>query len=65
MESPGPKPANNVRASAYQGALRDKTKFVVYGEEVIEKKVAVSGASGRIYLPLGWLGKSVKIIRMD
>ena len=41
-----------------------KTKFEVYGEEMIEKTVALSGKSGRIYVPLDWLGKNVKVIRV-
>lgn len=41
-----------------------KTKFEVYGEEMIEKTVALSGKSGRIYVPLEWLGKNVKVIRV-
>ncbi|MCJ2520482.1 MAG: DUF2080 family transposase-associated protein [Candidatus Thermoplasmatota archaeon] len=40
-------------------------KFEVYGEEMIEKVVKKSGNSGRIYLPPDWVGKRVKIIRMN
>jgi putative transposon-encoded protein len=29
-----------------------KTKFEVFGEEMIEKEVKPSGNSGRVYLPL-------------
>jgi putative transposon-encoded protein len=42
-----------------------KTKFEVWGEEMIEKTVALSGKSGRIYVPLEWLGKNVKVIRVQ
>ena len=42
-----------------------KTKFEVFGEEMIEKEVKPSGNSGRVYLPLDWVGKHVKIIRID
>ncbi|MEW5913393.1 MAG: DUF2080 family transposase-associated protein [Thermodesulfobacteriota bacterium] len=42
-----------------------RTKFDGYGEEMIEKKVRKSGNSGRIYLPPEWVGKNVKIIRLD
>ncbi len=45
-----------------QDGRRNKTKMVVYGEEVIEKTVTTSGGCGRVYLPREWLGKSVKII---
>ena len=44
---------------------RRKVKFEVYGEEMVEKIVKLSGNSGRVYLPPDWVGCSVKIIRMD
>ena len=42
-----------------------KVKFEVYGEEMIEKLVRMSGNSGRVYLPPDWVGRHVKIIRID
>ena len=42
-----------------------KTKFGIFGEEMIEKEVKPSGNTGRIYLPMDWVGKHVKIIRID
>ena len=42
-----------------------QAKFEVYGEEMIEKVVKQSGNSGRVYLPPDWVGKTVKIIRID
>ena len=42
-----------------------KVKFEVYGEEMIEKKVKMSGNSGRVYLPPDWVDHHVKIIRID
>ena len=44
---------------------RDKVKFEVYGEEMVEKAVKLSGNSGRVYLPPDWVGCRVKIIRID
>jgi len=44
---------------------RNKAKFEVYGEEMIEKEVKQSGNSGRVYLPPEWVGKHVKIIRIE
>lgn len=44
---------------------RRESKFEVYGEEMLEKVVAKSGSSGRVYLPPDWVGKRVKIIRVD
>jgi len=46
-------------------ANRDKVKFEVYGEEMVEKSVKLSGNSGRVYLPPDWVGCRVKIIRID
>ncbi len=43
----------------------NKSKFEVYGEEMIEKVVKMSGNSGRVYLPPEWVGKHVKIIRIE
>jgi len=43
----------------------NKSKFEVYGEEMIEKEVKQSGNSGRVYLPPEWVGKHVKIIRIE
>jgi putative transposon-encoded protein len=37
----------------------------VYGTELVEKKVKISGNSGRVYLPPNWIGHKVKIIRID
>jgi putative transposon-encoded protein len=42
-----------------------KSKFEVFGEEMIEKEVKQSGNTGRVYLPPYWAGKRVKIIRID
>ncbi len=50
--------------SAPEGAP-NKVKFEVYGEEMIEKRVKLSGNSGRVYLPPNWVGHQVKIIRID
>ena len=40
-------------------------KFEVFGEEMIDKVVKLSGNSGRVYLPPAWVGHRVKIIRID
>ena len=45
--------------------IQGKVKFEVYGEEMLEKRVSLSGNSGRIYLPPDWVGHQVKIIRVD
>ncbi len=47
------------------GRIRGRVKFEVYGEEMVEKQVKLSGNSGRVYLPPDWVGSWVKIIRID
>lgn len=42
-----------------------KAKFSLFGQEMIEKEVKPRGNTGRVYLPLNWVGKLVKIIRID
>ncbi len=42
-----------------------KVKFEIYGEEMISKEVKQSGNSGRVYLPPDWIGKHLKIVRID
>lgn len=42
-----------------------KVKFGLFGEEMIEKQVKPRGNTGGVYLPSEWVGKRVKIIRID
>jgi len=35
------------------------------GFEVLEKQVNKSGNSGRVYVPVEWVGKKVKIILLE
>ena len=53
-----------VDASNNVDAQKNKVKFEIYGEEMIEKRVKSSGNSGRVYLPPNWVGHKVKIIRI-
>ncbi|MBA4358167.1 MAG: cytoplasmic protein [Desulfovibrio sp.] len=48
-----------------QAQQRGSVKFEVMGVEVLSKNVKQSGNSGRIYLPPTWVGRKVKIIRLD
>ncbi|MCP3952709.1 MAG: DUF2080 family transposase-associated protein [Desulfobacterales bacterium] len=43
----------------------DRVRFEVYGQEMLAKMVRASGNSGRVYLPTNWVGRQVKIIRVD
>jgi hypothetical protein len=42
-----------------------KPKFGLFGLEMIEKEVKPRRNTGRVYLPQDWVGKLVKIIRID
>lgn len=53
-------PTGSPGATNRRGAV-----FGGYGEEMIEKIVKQSGNAGRVYLPPEWVGKNVKIIRID
>ncbi len=46
-------------------ATHKMVKFEVFGEEMLDKEVKLSGNSGRIYLPPDWVGHRVKVIRID
>ena len=59
-----PKESNNNKEPAAETPY-NKVKFEVYGEEMIEKVIKISGNSGRVYLPPDWVGHKVKIIRVD
>lgn len=48
-----------------QESSKGKVKFEVYGEEMVEKVVKLSGNSGRVYLPPDWVGCRVKIVRVE
>jgi len=39
--------------------------FTIQGHEAIEKIVKAQGTSGRVYVPVDWVGKRVMIIRLD
>ena len=58
------KKSKNDQNSTSDGS-RGRVKLEVYGEEMVEKVVKLSGNSGRVYLPPDWVGCRVKIIRLD
>ena len=60
-----PPPGCAVPGEPAMARTRKESKFEVYGEEMVEKVVAKSGSSGRVYLPPDWIGKRVKVIRVD
>ena len=63
-----PKIEKGMKEISKKTANRDKyrkAKFGLFGVEMIEKEVRPKGNSGRIYLPANWVGKLVKIVRVD
>lgn len=40
-------------------------RIIIYGQEILEKKVALSYNCGRVYLPVAWIGKRIKIVRVN
>ncbi len=58
-------PAGRAVPGVGMARTRRESKFEVFGEEMLEKVVAKSGSSGRVYLPPDWIGKRVKVIRVD
>lgn len=42
-----------------------ETKIQLVGFEMLEKEVNKSGNSGRVYVPVEWIGKRVKIILLE
>lgn len=57
-------PSETGKKNAFR-KTKGKVRLEVYGEEMVEKVVKLSGNSGRVYLPPDWVGSRVKIIRLD
>lgn len=45
--------------------MKKETKIQLTGFQMLEKKVNKSGNSGRVYVPINWIGKKVKIILIE
>lgn len=45
--------------------MTKETKIQLTGYEMLEKTVNKSGNSGRVYVPVEWIGKKVKIILVE
>ena len=45
--------------------MQKEVKLELTGYEMLEKKVNKSGNSGRVYVPIEWIGKKVKIILIE
>jgi len=45
--------------------MKKETKIQLIGFEMLEKQVNKSGNSGRVYVPVEWVGKRVKIVLLE
>ncbi len=45
--------------------MMKEVKIELTGFEMLEKSVTKSGNSGRVYIPIEWVGKRVKIILLE
>lgn len=45
--------------------MKKETKIELTGYEMLEKTVNKSGNSGRVYVPIEWVNKKVKIILLE
>jgi putative transposon-encoded protein len=57
------KPRNEDRTTPT--SAKTGVKLEIYGEEMVEKIVKLSGSSGRVYLPMVWVGRHVKIVKLN
>jgi len=57
-------PYDDVKTLEEQNS-KGSIKIEVYGKAMIERKVGSSGKTGRIYVPPGWVGHEVRVIRVD
>ena len=42
-----------------------RTQIRLTGFEMLEKQVNKSGNSGRVYVPVDWIGKKVKVVLVE
>jgi putative transposon-encoded protein len=45
--------------------MQKEVKLELSGYEMLEKQVNKSGNSSRVYVPIEWIGKKVKIILIE
>lgn len=45
--------------------MKKRARIQLFGYEMLEKLVRKSGSSGRVYVPVDWVGKRVKIILLE
>ena len=57
--------AERPTGNEYPTTVDSKIRFEIFGKEMLVREVKASGNSGRAYMPKAWIGKRVKIIRID
>ena len=45
--------------------MQKEVEIMLTGYEMLEKQVNKSGNSGRVYVPVEWIGKKVKVILLE
>jgi len=45
--------------------MNEQMEIKVRAYQVVEKKVKLSGNSGRVYVPKEWVGKKVKVFLLE
>ena len=48
-----------------KGKIPKEARIQLVGYEMLEKLVNKSGNSGRVYVPVEWVGKKIKIILIE
>lgn len=51
--------------SYFVAKMKKEVKLELTGFEMLEKQVNKSGNSGRVYVPIEWVGKRVKIVLVE
>lgn len=45
--------------------MANEMEIKITGYQIIEKIVKQSGNSGRVYVPIEWIGKKVKVVLVE
>ena len=45
--------------------MKKRARIRLFGYEMLEKQVNKSGNSGRVYVPVDWVGKRVKVVLLE
>jgi len=45
--------------------MQKEVEIKLTGYEMLEKQVNKSGNSGRVYVPVEWIGKRVKVVLLE